>query len=265
MISVVGVSKKFKYWSDRPQSLKTALVSLTKGKKEKAHWEEFWALQNISLEVKAGEFIGIMGRNGSGKSTLLKLIAGIYQPTLGTIHTHGRLAPLIELGAGFHPELTGYENLFLLASILGLGKRETEAAAPAILEFAELGDLIHMPIRKFSTGMLVRLGFSIATHLNARVLLVDEVLAVGDKNFQDKCLKRILELRAGGCAIVLVTHDPQAVLDHCERAIVIDRHEKIHDGSPQEAVATYLRVVNETDSIGNERSHAGDDSTSVRQ
>lgn len=252
-ISVEGVSKKFRYWTERPSSLKSSLVQWSQGKRPHAAWHEFWALEEVSLNVRPGEFIGILGRNGSGKSTLLKMIAGIYQPTQGRIVTHGRIAPLIELGAGFHPELSGYENIFLVASILGLGRKETMQAVDSILAFAELGERVHMPIRKFSTGMLVRLGFSIATHIDAPILLVDEVLAVGDEAFQSKCIRRICELRDQGRAVILVTHDTEAVLKYCERACVINERRVVFDGDPTQAVRVYREAVS---SNGNVASNA---------
>jgi ABC-type polysaccharide/polyol phosphate transport system ATPase subunit len=245
-IDVSHVSKHFHYWNDRPNSLKSKLIALMRGGSLIAKPERFQALEDVSLTIHKGEFVGIMGRNGSGKSTLLKLIAGIYAPNQGTIAVQGRIAPLIELGAGFHPELSGYENIFLMASILGLGRKATNEVLAEILAFADIGDLVHMPIRKFSTGMLVRLGFAIATHTGADTLLVDEVLAVGDMAFQERCLKRIHTLRERGCTVVLVTHDPAAVEKHCERAIVIDRKKVIFDGDTRTAVASYQRVIHES-------------------
>ena len=166
-IRLLHVDKKFRYWADRPTSIKTALVDMLRGKLRMGNREEFTALTDVSFEIKKGEFVGIMGRNGAGKSTLLKLIAGIYHPTSGTIEVNAAIAPLIELGAGFSGELSGYENIFLNAAILGFGKAATMEALPKILEFAELGERIYMPVKNYSSGMLVRLGFSIATHLTA--------------------------------------------------------------------------------------------------
>lgn len=242
-IDVDHVSKLFRYWDDRPNSLKSKLISLMRGGALITKPSVFQALDDVSVKIQPQEFVGIMGRNGSGKSTLLKLIAGIYQPNSGHVRVHGRVAPLIELGAGFHPELSGYENIFLMASILGLGRKATLDVLDDILAFADIGDLVHMPIRKFSTGMLVRLGFAIATHTQADTLLVDEVLAVGDLAFQERCLKRIHTLREKGCTIVLVTHDPVAVEKHCERAIVIDQKRVVFDGLTSGGIQMYRRVM----------------------
>ena len=191
VLQVKNVSKRFKYWSDRPTSLKTILVNLLRFNFDFGRRVPFLALDDISFEIKQGEFVGIMGKNGAGKSTLLKLICGIYQPTSGSIVVRDTIAPLIELGAGFHGDLSGYENIFLNAAILGFGRKATQEALPAIIEFAELGELIHMPIKNYSSGMLVRLGFSIAAHLAAPLILIDEILAVGDAGFQKKCLAKI--------------------------------------------------------------------------
>jgi ABC-type polysaccharide/polyol phosphate transport system ATPase subunit len=194
----------------------------------------------MTFEIRPGEFVGIMGRNGAGKSTLLKLIAGIYFPTSGTVEVNAPIAPLIELGAGFSGELSGYENIFLNAAILGFGRQATMDALPAILEFAELEERIYMPVKNYSSGMLVRLGFSIATHLTAPIILVDEVLAVGDTAFQQKCLKKIQSLHAEGRTIILVTHNADDVRKHCSRCIVVSNHTKAFDGPASEGVSAYI-------------------------
>ncbi len=243
VVEVRALSKRFEFWIDRPTSFKTVLVRMLQGKFESGQKREFQALSDIHFEIRQGEFVGIMGRNGAGKSTLMKLLAGIYQPTSGEIKTHAQIAPLIELGAGFHPDLSGYENIFLNASVLGFGKSATQAALPQILEFSELGEKIHMPIKNYSSGMLVRLGFSIATHLAAPILLIDEVLAVGDYAFQQKCLAKIRELHQSGRTIILITHDPSAVREHCSRCIVIDQSQKLFDGSASEGADLYLKIL----------------------
>lgn len=243
VIRVKNLSKKFTYFSDRPTSLKTYLVNLLSGKFEFGSKETFGVLDDVSFDIFAGEFVGIMGRNGAGKSTILKIICGIYSPTSGSITVSGPIAPLIELGAGFNGDLSGYENVFLNASILGFGRKVSMEALPKILEFAELGEMIHMPVKNYSSGMLVRLGFAIATHLTAPILLVDEFLAVGDVGFQAKCLKKIEELHKSGRTIVFVTHDPGAVKTHCTRCIVIDHQKKVFDGSPQIGADIYVGAV----------------------
>jgi ABC-type polysaccharide/polyol phosphate transport system ATPase subunit len=243
VISVRDVSKRFRLWSERPDSLKTVLVDLLRGKARIGKRTSFEALREVSFDIGPGEFVGIMGRNGAGKSTLLKLIAGIYTPTSGKIEVRKQLAPLIELGAGFHPDLSGHENIFLNAAILGYGRKATLEALPRILDFAELGEHIWMPVKNYSSGMLVRLGFSIAAQLTAPIVLIDEVLAVGDAGFQKKCLARIHELHSEGRTIVLVTHDAGAVQAHCKRCIVIDQHAKVFDGPADQGVALYRKLV----------------------
>jgi ABC-type polysaccharide/polyol phosphate transport system ATPase subunit len=238
-ISVQHLSKSFNFWSERPETLKSLLVNILKGKFTFGAKSSFQVLDDVSFDIAVGEFVGIMGKNGAGKSTLLKLISGIYTPSSGKVITQGTIAPLIELGAGFHPDLTGYENIFLNASILGFGKKATQAALPSIVEFSELGEHLNRPIRNYSSGMMVRLGFSIATHLDAPTLLIDEVLAVGDQSFQRKCIQKIEELHRSGRTIVLITHDPAAVRDHCTRCIVIDKSKKIFDGPAAEGVKVY--------------------------
>lgn len=244
VIQVKNVTKRFRYWSDRPSSIKAVLVSLMHGKLEFGHRQEFTVFEDVSFEIRKGDFIGIMGKNGAGKSTLMKLICGIYAPSSGEIKVHEPIAPLIELGAGFHPDLSGYENIFLNAAMLGFGKKITMEALPAILDFAELGEHIYMPIKNYSSGMLVRLGFSVAAHLTAPIILVDEVLAVGDAGFQAKCLKKIHSLHAEGRTIVLITHSTEAVKGHCNRCIVLADRKKVYDGSAAEGVDVYLRSVN---------------------
>lgn len=238
-IEVKNLRKTFSFYSERPSTLKDLLNRVAKGRLTLGTRQEFVVLNDVSFSIHEGEFVGIMGKNGAGKSTLLKLISGIYYPTGGKVKSHGVIAPLIELGAGFHPELTGLENIHLNASILGFGKKATEDALQDIIEFSELGEHIHRPIKNYSSGMLVRLGFSIATHLDAPILLVDEVLAVGDLSFQRKCIDKIEELHKAGRTIILITHDPSAVKKYCSRCIVIDRGHKAFDGDPAEGVAVY--------------------------
>ena len=242
-IQVRNVTKRFQYWSERPSTLKSVLVNAARGKFNFGEKKEFTAFADVSLDIAPGEFVSIMGRNGAGKSTLLKLISGIYTPTRGSIQVDGRIAPLIELGAGFHPDLSGYENIFLNASILGFGKKAAEEALPRILDFAEIGDKIYMPVKKYSSGMLVRLGFAVATHLDAPILLVDEVLAVGDAGFREKCLTKIEELHRAGRTIVLVTHNPEQVKRHCSRCIVIGDQKKLYDGPSEGGAAAYLEAT----------------------
>ena len=238
-IEVRGLSKKFQRNSTRSGSLKTFLVRLGKGQLKSSEKQEFSVLSDLSFTIHEGEFVGIMGRNGVGKSTLLKLISGIYEPTHGTIKVKGTIAPLIELGAGFNPDLSGYENIFLNASILGFGREVTKKAVPEILSFSGLGDHIYSPVRNYSSGMQVRLGFAIATHLDAPILLIDEVLAVGDLEFQNKCINKIKELHKQRRTIVLITHNPDAVRNHCDRCVLIDKHKIVFDGPAAQGAGLY--------------------------
>jgi ABC-type polysaccharide/polyol phosphate transport system ATPase subunit len=243
MIEVSHVSKIFHLWYERPNNIKKMLVALLKGVFTAGEKREIRVIDDLDFTIGAGEFVGIMGRNGVGKSTLLKLISGIYQPTSGRIVLHGTIAPLLELGAGFHEELSGYENIFLNAAILGFSRAQILQTVDQIIEFSELGEKIHMPVRNYSSGMLVRLGFSVATHLAAPILLFDEILAVGDVGFQKKCLAKIEELHSAGRTIVLVTHDPVQIREHCSRCIVIEKGRKVYDGPPDGGAQIYLNTV----------------------
>jgi ABC-type polysaccharide/polyol phosphate transport system ATPase subunit len=204
---------------------------------------QFLALKQVSFKVYAGETVGILGANGSGKSTILKLISRIIEPTAGTIRVSGRLSALLELGAGFHPDLTGRENIFLNGSILGLGRAEMNRKLETIIDFAGIGDFIDVPIRNYSSGMQMRLGFSVAAHVEPQIILVDEVLAVGDHKFQLKCLDRIAELQQQGVTILFVSHDFEAVQKLCTRALWLDRGELILDGDVSEIIA-HLKETN---------------------
>ncbi len=201
--------------------------------------ETFWALKNINLEIKKGETFGIIGPNGSGKSTLLKLIAGVTQPTKGTIKVNGRIAPLIELGAGFHPELTGRENIYLNGVILGLKRAEIKAHFNEIVDFAELWDFIDQPIKHYSSGMYLRLAFAVAVHTNPDILLVDEILAVGDQSFQKKCFNKMEEFQKNGVTIVYVTHALDSLEGFCDRAMLLERGDMKIIGSVNKVVSQY--------------------------
>ena len=242
-ISVRNLTKEFTYWSEAPTTLKSALVDLLRGRFSTATHQRFTALEDISFEIMPGEFVGILGRNGAGKSTILKVISGIYSPNLGSVALNGQIAPMIELGAGFHPDLSGYENIFLNSAILGYGRNVTLGILEKVIEFAELGEKIHMPVKNYSTGMVVRLGFSIVVHLPAPILLMDEVLAVGDVAFQAKCLEKIGELHKEGRTIVLVTHDIASVKQHCTRCIVIAERKKIYDGPPTDGLKLLIDSI----------------------
>jgi ABC-2 type transport system ATP-binding protein len=230
-IEVAGVSKRFRLFHEKYQSFKERAIHLGR-----VPHEDFWALRDIDLNVAQGETIGLIGRNGSGKSTLLKCMAGILQPTEGTIRTEGRLAALLELGAGFHPELTGRENVFLNASILGLSKKDTERRFDEIVAFAELEAFIDNQVKHYSSGMYVRLGFAVAVNMEPDILLVDEVLAVGDEAFQRKCMDRVKRFQREGRTIVFVTHDVERVRQICDRATVLEEGRMISLGPTGEAI-----------------------------
>jgi ABC-2 type transport system ATP-binding protein len=233
-IVVDGVSKSFRISTEPASSLKERLVRLRRG-----NYEVFQALHGVDLTVEQGETVGILGHNGSGKSTLLKCIAGILTPSAGEVRVRGRLASLLELGAGFHPDLTGRENVYINAAFYGMGRRAIDRVLDDIVDFAELVQFIDEPVKHYSSGMYVRLGFAVAVNLDPDVLLVDEVLAVGDEAFQVKCLSRIKRFQAEGRTIVFVTHAAETVRQICDRAIVLDHGRLILDGEPGKAIRVF--------------------------
>jgi ABC-type polysaccharide/polyol phosphate transport system ATPase subunit len=232
VVTMDKVSKRFIIRKEK--SLKERLVNFGRSRK---HKEDFWALRDIDLDIEAGTTVGLIGANGSGKSTLLKVIGGIIQPTNGVVRRRGQLAALLELGAGFHPDLTGRENVFLNGAILGLSQKQIEGFFDSIVDFSEIRDFIDTQVKFYSSGMYVRLAFAIAIHVDPDVLLVDEVLAVGDEPFQKKCLDKIKEFQQEGRTIVLVTHDLATVQEMCDRAIVLSHGSVIFDGGAVDGVA----------------------------
>ena len=236
-IEVADVSKRFRVYRDKPTSLKQRVLS------SRSKAEDFWALRDIALDVGEGSTFGLIGHNGSGKTTLLKCVAGILRPTSGTIRQRGRLAALLELGAGFHPELTGRENVYLNASFLGLSRKQTDAAFDDIVAFAELETFIDNEVKFYSSGMLVRLGFAVAVHVDPDVLLIDEVLAVGDEAFQAKCLDRIRAFQRDGRTIVIVTHALDTVIEICDRAAMLHHGELHAIGMPADVVREMRYVL----------------------
>jgi ABC-2 type transport system ATP-binding protein len=236
-LQVADVSKKFRLYRERPTSLKARLLH------SRMRAEDFWALRDVSFHIPEGSSLGLIGHNGSGKTTLLKIVAGILRPTSGVVRQRGRLAALLELGAGFHPELTGRENVYLNASFLGLSRRETDAAYQAIVAFAELEDFMDNQVKFYSSGMLVRLGFAVAVHVDPEVLLIDEVLAVGDEAFQAKCLDRIRQFQRDGRTIVLVTHALDTVTTICDRAVMLHHGEVHAAGAPADVVREMRHVL----------------------
>jgi ABC-2 type transport system ATP-binding protein len=233
-IEIRGVSKRFRLNTDSVKSLKERAMRFGR-----VSYSDFWALQDIEFDVAEGETIGLLGHNGSGKSTLLKCIGGILTPTTGEVRTRGRLASLLELGAGFHPELTGRENVFLNASILGISRKDIAKKFDEIVAFAELEQFIDNQVKHYSSGMYVRLGFAVAVNVEPDLLLVDEVLAVGDENFQRKCLERIHQFQAEGRTIVFVTHAADLVRQICDRAVVLDHGHMVAIGDPPDAIRTF--------------------------
>jgi lipopolysaccharide transport system ATP-binding protein len=201
--------------------------------------ENFYALRNVSFKVYEGESVAVIGANGAGKSTLLSIIAGLCRPDSGSVQVNGRIAPLLEIGSGFHPDLTGVENVMLNAALLGFTKREAMDKLEELVEFSEIGESVNEPIRTYSSGMLVRLAFSVAVHVNPQVLIVDEVLGVGDSHFQGKCIRKIMELRAQGTTLLCVSHSPQMVLDFCTRAIWLHSGELMLDGDAKQTLEAY--------------------------
>ena len=233
-----GVSKRFVHSTGRATSLKERLLGSPKGPSG-----EFWALKDIDLTIGAGETVGLIGPNGAGKSTTLKVLAGILRPTSGTVEVVGRVASLLELGAGFNGELSGRENIYLNASLLGLRRREVDSMLDSIIDFSEQGARIDDPVKHYSSGEYVKLGFSIAVHVDPDVLLVDEVLAVGDEAFQRKCLAKIAEFQQAGRTILLVTHSLGLVEELCTRAVVVADGKVQFDGDPEFAVATLRKIL----------------------
>ena len=240
-IEVADVAKRFRLVHERNSTLKATIFS---GFKRTVH-EEFWALKGVSFEVPEGQTYGLIGHNGSGKSTLLKCMARIYQPNRGRITTRGKLSALLELGAGFHPELSGRENVYLNGSILGMSKRDIDSRFDGIVEFAGLEQFIDTPVKNYSSGMFVRLGFSVAITVEPDVLLVDEVLAVGDESFQQRCMEKFADLRSSGRTVVIVSHSLDTVRSMCDGAAWLDHGTLLKEGDAHEVVSAYLESVSE--------------------
>jgi ABC-type polysaccharide/polyol phosphate transport system ATPase subunit len=239
VIEVDDVAKRFRLVHQRNTTLKATVFN---GFRRSVH-EEFWALQGVTFEVEQGTTYGLIGSNGSGKSTLLKCIARIYRPDRGRVVTRGRMSALLELGAGFHPELSGRENVYLNGSILGMSRREIDRRFSDIVEFAGLEQFIDSPVKTYSSGMYVRLGFSVAITVEPDVLLIDEILAVGDESFQQRCLEKFADLRQSGRTIVLVSHGLDAVRNICDRAAWLDHGALVKEGEAHDVVTAYLESV----------------------
>jgi lipopolysaccharide transport system ATP-binding protein len=243
VLSVNGVSKKF--CRDLKRSLMYGVQDITsellglREKSDRLRKKEFWALNNVNFQLRRGEALGLVGKNGSGKSTLLRIIAGLIRPDTGFVEVHGRVAPLIALGAGFNPILTGRENIYANMSILGLSKKEIDQRFDEVIDFAEIGDAIDAPVQSYSSGMAARLGFASAIHTEPDILLIDEVLAVGDSRFRGKCFQKLHELRQNGTAFILVSHDSHSILTVCESAVYLKKGEFVGFGDAASMMNKY--------------------------
>jgi ABC-type polysaccharide/polyol phosphate transport system ATPase subunit len=231
-----NVTQRYRVISERPDTLRELF---TRFFRHNTSFHDFDALKDVSFSVDRGEVVGIIGRNGSGKSTTLKIIAGVYRPTAGKVEVNGTVAPLIELGAGFHAELTGRENILLNGLLMGYSKREMQARQETIIEFAGIGDFIDAPVKQYSSGMYVRLAFAVATEVDPDILVVDEILSVGDISFQKKCFERLERFQAADKTILVVTHNLFDVVKLCDRAIYLDKGRILFDGPADEAVELY--------------------------
>lgn len=237
-IKVEHLSKCFQIYDKPRDRLMQMLV-----RNRKQYFREFWALRDVSFEIKRGETVGIVGRNGSGKSTLLQLICGTLNPTSGSVQTFGRIAALLELGSGFNPEFTGRENVYMNAAVLGLSEAEITARFDDIVAFADIGEFVEQPVKTYSSGMMVRLAFAVAINVDPEILIVDEALSVGDELFQRKCFSRIEAIRAKGATILFVSHAGSTIVELCDHAILMDGGEKLAVGSPKQIVGRYQKLL----------------------
>lgn len=245
-IRVEGLSKRYEIYAQPVDRLKQMIlprVQRALQRPARAWFSEFWALHDVSFNVRKGETVGIVGRNGSGKSTLLQMICGTLTPTLGTVAVNGRIAALLELGAGFNPEFTGRENVRLSGLLYGLSGQELKARFDAILDFAEIGEFVDQPVKTYSSGMYVRLAFAVAINVSPDVLVLDEALSVGDEAFQRKCFARIDQIRASGATVLFVSHAASTVIELCNRALLLDRGELLTEGSPKHVVSRYQKLL----------------------
>ncbi len=253
VISVRNLGKCYEIYQSPRDRLKQALfppLARAVGLAPKSYFREFWALKDLSFEIRPGETFGIIGKNGSGKSTLLQILAGILTPTEGELSVHGRVAALLELGSGFNPDFTGRENVFLNGQILGLTEKEIASRYEAIAAFADIGDFINQPVKTYSSGMFLRLAFSVQAHIDASIVIVDEALAVGDVFFRQKCYARMEQLKASGAAILLVSHSMPDIEQYCDRALVLDKGRQEFLGSPVEASKLYYMLEQLPNGIG---------------
>lgn len=250
-IRIEGLSKRYEIYAQPIDRLKQmTLPRMQRALRKSAHtyFKEFWALRDVSFDVHRGETVGIVGRNGSGKSTLLQMICGTLHPTLGRISVRGRIAALLELGTGFNPEFTGRENVYLNAAVIGLERDEIDARFGDIAAFANIGDFMDQPVKTYSSGMYVRLAFAVAINVDPEILVVDEALAVGDEAFQRKCFARLNQIRQNGATILFVSHSAGAVVELCDRAILLDGGELLAEGTPKFVISRYHKILYAPDS-----------------
>lgn len=242
-LKVDDVSIRFNLSKEKVDNLKELIIKKIKG--EKVRFNEFWALKNVSFQINKGDRLGILGLNGAGKSTLLKVIAGVYKPTSGTVTRHGRIVPMIELGAGFDPNYTGRENIFLYGSVLGYSREFLQSKYDEILAFSELGEFIDVPIKNYSSGMKARLGFSVATVVEPEILILDEVLSVGDAKFRKKCEAKMQTMFDNGVTVLFVSHSLKQVKRLCNKAILLEHGQLIAQGDIEEVSAIYEAKLEE--------------------
>jgi ABC-type polysaccharide/polyol phosphate transport system ATPase subunit len=238
-VTVKNVTQSFRVIHERPDTVRELFARFFQSR---TSYQDFLAISDVSFTLEKGHMLGILGRNGSGKSTLLKVIAGVYKPSSGSVQLNGSIAPLLELGAGMQPELTGRQNIILNGLLLGYSKREMRMREQAIIDFADVGDFIDAPVKQYSSGMYMRLAFAVATEVDPDILIVDEILAVGDFAFSQKCLERLRQFRQAGKTILFVSHSAQQVLDYCDRALVLNCGSVVFDGTADEAVKFYKGI-----------------------
>jgi ABC-type polysaccharide/polyol phosphate transport system ATPase subunit len=236
-ISAENLTQRFRVIHERPDTIRELFAKFLR---KPVNYHDFEAVSGASFQVRKGEMVGLIGRNGSGKSTLMKMIAGVYRPTSGSIQVTGSIAPLIELGAGMHPELTGRENIMLNGLLMGYSRKDMTEREQRVIDFADIGDFINVPLKQYSSGMYMRLAFSVATEVDPDVLVIDEILAVGDFVFQQKCFERLKRFRDAGKTILMVTHSVDQIQKLCDRGILLDKGKIIYDGHPDRAVEMYL-------------------------
>ena len=238
IVEIKNLSKKYALYEKQSDRLKEVLSPF-----RKSYHKDFYALKDISLNVEKGEALGIIGVNGSGKSTLLKIITGVLSQTSGTVEVHGKVSALLELGAGFNPEYTGLENIYLNGTMMGYSKKEIDERLNDILEFADIGEFINQPVKQYSSGMFVRLAFALSINVHPDILIVDEALSVGDIFFQAKCFKKISDMKNEGTTIIMVTHDMGSILKYCDRALLLNKGDMVMIGNPHDTVDAYKRIL----------------------